>query len=331
MQQFENVNNSLLEILACPRDRSRLSLDGDSLLCESSHRYPIVRGIPVLLVPEAAPTQWVFGQSIRDAYFPSPEAPEIVESVGDVDDYVQATIVKSSGNLYRPLIGKLARHPIPQLRLPRGDGRTFLDVGCNWGRWSIAAARLGYRTIGIDPNLSAVEAARRVARKESVDCDFIVADARHIPFTGNSIDTVFSYSVLQHFARTDVSAALAEFKRVLKYDGVSLVQMANAAGVRSAFQQMRRGFREPIDFEVRYWSVASLLEAFNDSIGPSEISADCFFGLGIQAADRDLLPFFRRLLVSGSELFRRATRFIPILTHFSDSIYIASRKANQVA
>jgi ubiquinone/menaquinone biosynthesis C-methylase UbiE len=63
----------------------------------------------------------------------------------------------------------------------------------------------------------------------------VVADARFIPFADDSIDTVFSYSVLQHFSRTDALAALTEFHRVLAPGGGLLVQMANAAGARSGF------------------------------------------------------------------------------------------------
>lgn len=91
----------------------------------------------MLLVPEAPPTQWVIGQSVREAYFPGLDEPATDESDvtgGDkpVDAYVQSIVVKSSGNLYKPLLGKLTRHPIPDLRLPPGEGRTLLDVGCNW-------------------------------------------------------------------------------------------------------------------------------------------------------------------------------------------------------
>ena len=45
------------------------------------------------------------------------------------------------------------------LDLPRGP---LLDIGCSWGRWSLAAARKGYSVVGIDPSLGAVMAARRI-------------------------------------------------------------------------------------------------------------------------------------------------------------------------
>ena len=78
----------------------------------------------------------------------------------------------TNGILYKDAIGKLDHYPIPVLRMPPGAGRRLLDIGCNWGRWSIAAARLGYRPIGIDPSLGAVLAAKRVSEKLGLDVQF---------------------------------------------------------------------------------------------------------------------------------------------------------------
>jgi hypothetical protein len=51
------VNPKLLEILACPlcKTEVRPTADGDALVCTSCRRrYPVVDGIPVLLVEEAS-------------------------------------------------------------------------------------------------------------------------------------------------------------------------------------------------------------------------------------------------------------------------------------
>src|SRR5688572_17863989 len=73
-------------------------------------------------------------------------------------------IDQTNGNMYRHLIGNLESYPIPDLRLPDGNGQTFLELGCSWGRWSIAAARKGFSVVGIDPSLGAVMAPRRVSK-----------------------------------------------------------------------------------------------------------------------------------------------------------------------
>jgi ubiquinone/menaquinone biosynthesis C-methylase UbiE len=58
-----------------------------------------------------------------------------------------------------------------------------------------------------------------------LDAEFIVGDARYLPFPSKSFDRVFSYSVLQHFSYTDASASVVEIGRVLKSGGESLIQM----------------------------------------------------------------------------------------------------------
>ena len=119
-----------------------------------------------------------------------------------VDEHVLASLIKTHGNLYRG--ARLTRYPIPRFPLPEGAGRTLLDIGCNWGRWTIAASRAGWRTTGIDRAKKSVGAACRVAEQLGVDAEYVVGDARELPFGEGSFDAVFSYSVLQHLSKEDV-------------------------------------------------------------------------------------------------------------------------------
>jgi len=50
------ISPELLEVLACPKCKQRIELseDGQALLCQKDRlRYPIVDGIPVMLIEEA--------------------------------------------------------------------------------------------------------------------------------------------------------------------------------------------------------------------------------------------------------------------------------------
>ncbi len=50
------ISAELLEVLACPKCKQKVDLDEErsALVCESDRlRYPIVDGIPVMLVEEA--------------------------------------------------------------------------------------------------------------------------------------------------------------------------------------------------------------------------------------------------------------------------------------
>jgi uncharacterized protein len=51
----DTIDAQLLDILACPTDdHAPLRVEGDALVCTScGRRYPVVDGIPVLLIDEA--------------------------------------------------------------------------------------------------------------------------------------------------------------------------------------------------------------------------------------------------------------------------------------
>ncbi len=246
--------------------------------------------------------------------------------VPPVDWFVQAQVAATNGRLYVPLLGHLPRYPIPILRLPPGPGLSFLDIGCNWGRWSVAAARAGYLVTGIDPQPKAVEAARRVARDLGVQVEYGVACGESLPFPGESFDVVFSYSVLQHLAKDHVRRVLAEIARVLRPGGRALIQMPNHWGLRSLYNEVRRGFRLRGHFDVRYWNPGELRRTFQAAIGPSTLSVDGFFGLGIQAADLDLMPARFRAVIRSSEALRAASHRVPLLLRVADSLYVSSTK-----
>jgi SAM-dependent methyltransferase len=108
-----------------------------------------------------------------------------------VDPVVSYLIGATNGNAYKNQIGKLKEYPIPNLRMSDSPGELFLDIGCSWGRWSISAARKGYKVIGIDPSIGAVMAAKRVAAKLNLDIDYVVGDARFLPFSQDSFDVAF--------------------------------------------------------------------------------------------------------------------------------------------
>jgi SAM-dependent methyltransferase/uncharacterized protein YbaR (Trm112 family) len=337
----------LIDVLVCPRDHARLVRTGNCLACLNGHEYPVVDGIPVMLLADQRQTIGIAEASrqaaVEVAEGKPPEDPFFINTLGvseeerqgvlaaaraggAVDPVAQFMIGATNGILYRELIGKLTGYTIPELRLPPGQGRRLLDIGCNWGRWSVAAARLGYRPVGIDPSLGAVLAARRVSRQLGLEADFVVGDARFLPFSKQSFDNVFSYSVIQHFSKPDARTTFAEIGRVLVPGGDALLQMPNVWGVRCLYHQARRGFREPLDFEVRYWTTGALTETLGSLVGPTTLSVDCFFGIGLQAADAHLMPADRRCMIRLSEWLRRLSSWAMPLVWVADSIYVHASK-----
>jgi SAM-dependent methyltransferase len=318
----------LLAMLVCPRDKQDLSHEGTDLVCSQGHRYAVIEGVPILLVSDAEQTHIEGTRALAIAESGDASAlPKFDLGPNDIDPFVRNSIGATNGGLYQHLVGILAEYPIPRLRLPPGENRSFLEIGCNWGRWCIAAARLGYRPFGIDPSLKSVRAAYRVARQLGIQASYIVADGRYLPFRDQCFDQAFSYSVLQHLSQTNFHTALDEIHRILREEGNALVQMPNVYGIRCLYHQFRRGFREARDFEVRYWRPTELMEAFRDQIGRSELSVDGFFSLNVQPTDLHLLPRRYRALVRMSERFRRVSTVFPILLKVADSLYISSTRA----
>lgn len=335
----------LRENLVCPRDKTKLRFEENVLISETGHRYPVVDGVPIMLLDNVEQTLWVASASLAESNN-GKEARDTdkfyIETLGisedekravraeigkssTIDPVVKYIIAATSGYLYKPLIGKLETYPIPEMQLPPASGEKLLDIGCNWGRWCVAASRKGYSPVGLDPSVGAVMAARRVCRELNVEAIFVVGDARLLPFAENCFDVAFSYSVLQHFSKENVRVTLREVARVLKQGGTSFIQMANARGVRSLYHQAKRSFSEGENFDVRYWQPAELKRTFQELIGASELSVDGFFGLGIQRNDVGLLPYKYQTIVKSSELLRRASRQAKWLTAFADSIYITSK------
>jgi SAM-dependent methyltransferase/uncharacterized protein YbaR (Trm112 family) len=307
--------------VVCPRDHLPLKEADGALVCPDQHRYPIVEGVGVLLVDEDEPTHAACHVP-PEKQLPHPESEGIDQ---DVQELVRATC----GNLYQHLVGNLTSYPIPEVRLPPGEGRTLLDVGCNWGRWTIAAANRGYVATGVDPSLRGIVAASRVASQLGVEAQFVLGDARHLPFPDDSFDVVFSYGVYQHFTKKAVQTSFDEVGRVLKPGGTAMVQLANVWGARSLMNQAReRRFREPRHiFDVRYWGPHELRDELARRVGPTELVADGFITLNPQPADLHLFPRRYRAIVHVSEALRKASDRVPPLVNAADSLYAISRSA----
>jgi SAM-dependent methyltransferase/uncharacterized protein YbaR (Trm112 family) len=325
----EQLTSEMFDLLACPRDKLTLRQEGANLRCEHGHTYAVIEGVPILLVSEAAQTHIEGTRSLAVAETgDATSLPAFNVKAGDIDPFVGNVIGATNGSLYQHLVGNLKEYPIPRLRLPSGENKLFLEVGCNWGRWCIAAARAGYRPVGIDPSLKAIRAANRVAMQLGVEAMYLVADGRYLPFHDRIFDQAFSYSVLQHLSKQDTRNTLTEVRRTLNVGGSALVQMPNVFGMRCLYHQVRRGFRETRDFEVRYWRPAELLSAFSAAIGPSRLSVDGYFSLNVQPSDIHLLPARYRALVRTSEALRRLSDKVPLLAKIADSLYISARRVD---
>ena len=333
----KTLDDWLSEHLRCPHEGGALQASADSLRCADGHEFPFVRGIPVLLREDMGnthPKWWTTPAQIlaaRETAAPPPRAP------GDIDPFVRKASVATCGLLYRGMRDPLPRYPIASLdALPPGEGRTFLDVGGNWGRWALGAAARGYRTVVADPSLRAALAGQRIADQLGQPVRFVVADGRYLPFARGAFAVSFSYSVLQSLAKDDARAVLREMARVTEDGGTVRVQMANILGLRriiktaaEACYDLYRRLRDPAYvpwvFRVRAWTPKEITRCFEEVVGPTTLSIDGFFTLNAQLADVNLLQRRYAAVVHASRALMRLARIVPSLLNVADSLYAQAR------
>jgi len=320
------INPRFLELLRCPTSGLPLNFEGDELVSiDGCNRYPVVFGIPCLIPDSAAPTHAGYRRVIEENQKHRNSSTGIDDEA--FTDFIQAMIVSTCGNLFRG--AKVdGIYPIPEFPT-NFAGNHVLDIGCNWGRWSIAGAKVGYKIVGMDIHLKSLMCARWLSQKltPSNEPFFVLADARHMPFAPESFDGVFSYSVLQHFSKTNAMRILAEVQRVMKTNAKALIQMPNKVGLRNRLALASRMFSEGSEFDVRYYSIGELLVLFGDIIGKSEWYVDCFLGLNVHAHDRELIPPSKRWIIDLADLLLRASEKFPAIRQFCDSVFVCSTKS----
>jgi SAM-dependent methyltransferase len=330
--------------LRCPYgDHQPLEAQAEQLRCPAGHTFPVAGGVPVLLRSDIAGThpQWWTTPAhiiaVRLGAEPKPLR------AGEIDPFVRSLGVATCGLLYRRLPTPLPRYPIASVEaLPPGDGRTFLDIGGNWGRWGLGAARRGYRVVVVDPSLKAAVVGQRIADRLGLAVRYVVADGRHLPFAASGFAVSFSYSVLQSLAKEDVRAVLSEMARVTELGGTVRVQMANRLGIRrltkgtaeiarDIMKRLRDPRFSPWPFRVRGWTPWEIERCFEELVGTTTFMVDGFFTLNAQIADVDLLQRRYAAVVYLSDALRRLSQVLPGLRYVADSIFVEARNSRRDA
>jgi SAM-dependent methyltransferase len=112
--------------------------------------------------------------------------------------------------------------------------RVFLDAGCGEGDLCFMLAPRYERIIGIDVAEIRLTRARERAASEFAGQDkFLFTSANldyPLPVSDDSVDVLSSLNVVEHVF--DLYKLLAEFYRVLKPDGLALLQVPNIAYLR---------------------------------------------------------------------------------------------------
>ena len=134
---------------------------------------------------------------------------------------VEAALKARSADIYADFL-------LPFLR----PNMMMLDCGCGKATITLGLAQAvpGGRIIGVDLDKGCLATARGHANllgRENLSCT--VADARRLPFSDETFDTVFCHSMLETLG--DPENAVAEFRRITKHNGLVGAASVEYSGV----------------------------------------------------------------------------------------------------
>lgn len=109
------------------------------------------------------------------------------------------------------------------------EGDKILDIGVGTGRNADLLLKRGAIVEGMDISEGMMEKARRKLNEEKIN--FIIADAgKEVPFHSDSFDYVVCIRVLKYIPNWKYT--IKEISRVLKKDGIFLLEIANLYSVQ---------------------------------------------------------------------------------------------------
>lgn len=130
--------------------------------------------------------------------------------------------------------GDVAERVVEDVRQRAGEvrGKKVLDIGFGSGLYSVAFARAGAETHGLEVNDVLFKIAGENARDAGVNVDFRVYNGTTFPFADNFFDYIFSVSVIEHVS--DARMMVREACRVLKPGGKFYLAFPNRWRPREA-------------------------------------------------------------------------------------------------
>lgn len=110
-------------------------------------------------------------------------------------------------------------------RLRSTRANRILVAGCGYGRHCAYFARRGFDTTGLDASRTAIEMAHEAARVDGLEIVYSCASATRMPFPDASFDAVYDHALLHHLTEDDRAQAVAEYRRVLRPNGLLVVSV----------------------------------------------------------------------------------------------------------
>jgi len=106
-----------------------------------------------------------------------------------------------------------------------------IDVGCAQGNFSLTLAKNGYEVCGVDIRSTFITYAKlKTTEKEKHNVEWMVANAKNLPFQSNSVDCVLLLEILEH--TTLPEKMIEEACIILKKGGYLIISTVNQKRIR---------------------------------------------------------------------------------------------------
>ena len=188
-----------LETLRCPNCRASLTIDGALHCLQCNLDYPIIDGIPRLLLP-----------SMREALNGTGRTTTVEADTARSFGYEWHRFPEMHEEFEKQFLNYMQPHAADFFA-----GKKILDAGCGNGRFAYYAAKYGAEVWAIDLG-PAVEVARHNTQLRKVHV--VQSDLHNPPFAYECFDFIYSIGVLHHLP--DPEAAFQNLLRFLKPGGV---------------------------------------------------------------------------------------------------------------
>ena len=121
---------------------------------------------------------------------------------------------------------------------------------------------------------------------------------------------------------------LEDVHRILAPEGECMLQFPISHGIGNTLRALP-GRPEENDYDswcVRYYAAAELKEIFSRYFDHCRLRTDCYFGIGLQRSDLDILPLKYKTVVILSEVLKLLSAVVRPLQRWADSVYVVARK-----
>jgi len=128
-----------------------------------------------------------------------------------------------------------------------------LDAGCGVGYFLIPISYGCKSAYGIDISGETIKLCEeKLAEKKIENVTLKVSSITNIPFDNNSIDKILCFGVLLYLDDEEISTAIREFKRILKKDGVLIINFLNGSSPHGFSTKIIRFVRKLIKGDKKY-------------------------------------------------------------------------------